>query len=98
MVMFWAVQLFLGVDERLHLCAYSECVEVSDVEDLELGHDGLGVAARGYSADEADDSFLGFDEWLEVSFLGVSGAPDGYVADEMGVDQGVVQGCHGREW
>ena len=56
------------------------------------------MAARGYSADEADDSFLGFDEWLEVSFLGVSGAPDGYVADEVGVDQGVVQGCHGREW
>ncbi len=81
----------------MHLCSSSEDVEVRDIEDLEAGHDGSGVAARGYVADEADNLLLCFDEWLEVSFLGIAGAPDGNVADEMGKDVGVVELLHGFE-
>ena len=31
MVVFWAVELLFGEDERVHFCAYSEDVEVGDV-------------------------------------------------------------------
>ena len=48
----------------MHLCTYSQGVEVSDVEDLELLHDGLGVGARGSFVDEAYDAFLCLDQWL----------------------------------
>lgn len=97
-VMFWSVELlFGGVDEWVHLCSGPEDVEVWDIEDLEAGHHGLCVAAWGCVVDEADDFLLCFDEWLEVSFLGIAGAPDGNVADEMGKDVGVVELLHGFE-
>lgn len=35
MVMFWSVELFCWVDERVHFCAGSEDVKVGDVEYLE---------------------------------------------------------------
>ena len=47
MVMLWALEGLLGIDEWVHLCTYSERVEVGDVEDLQLGHDGFGVVAGG---------------------------------------------------
>ena len=96
MVVFWAVELLFGVDEWVHFCAYSEDVEVGDVEDMELGHDGLGVTAGWCIADEADYFLLCFDEWLKVGFAGIVRSPDGDVADEVGVDVGVVELCHGR--
>ena len=43
------------------------------------------------------DFLLCFDECLEVGFFRVAGAPDGYVADEMGVDVAVVLLFHGFE-
>jgi hypothetical protein len=69
-------------------------IEVWDIEDLEAGHDGSGMAAWGYVADEADDFLLCLDEWLEVFFFGVA---DGNVAYEMGVDVTVVLLFHGFE-
>ena len=36
MVVFWSVQLFSGVDERMHFCANSEDVEVFEVENAEI--------------------------------------------------------------
>ena len=81
----------------MHFCGGSEDVEVWDIEDLESGHDGSGVGAWGYVADEADDFLLCLDEWLEVGFFGVAGAPDGNVAYEMGVDVAVVLLFHGFE-
>ena len=65
----------------MHLCTYSEGVEVGDVEDVELGHDGLGVGAGGGFADEADDALLCFDQWLEVGFSGIARTPDGDIED-----------------
>jgi hypothetical protein len=82
----------------VHFCTHSEDIEVGDVEDLELCHDGFGVAAGWYSADKADDSLLGFDEWLEVGFVRVAGSPDGDVADEVRVDEGIIELCHGFQW
>jgi hypothetical protein len=80
----------LGVDERVHFCGGSEDVEVWDIEDLESGHDGSGMAAWGYVADEVGDFLLCLDEWLEVFSFGVARAPDGNVAYEVGVDVAVV--------
>ena len=35
------------VDEGMHFCTYSEGIEVVDVEDFELLHEGGGVGAGG---------------------------------------------------
>jgi hypothetical protein len=56
----------------MHLCAHAVDVEASDIEDLELGHDGLGVSAGADSADKANDALLCFDQWLEVGFAGIA--------------------------
>ena len=80
------------------ISAHSEDVEVGDVEDLKLRHDGVGVGAGGDVADEADDALLCFDQWLEVGFSGIAGSPDGDVADEVGVDEGAIEICHSGEW
>ena len=47
MVVLWSVGLFLqvGVYEGVHLNAYSECVEVEDVGNVQLCHDGVSVSS-----------------------------------------------------
>jgi hypothetical protein len=82
----------------VHFYTHSVDVEVGDVEDLELGHDGFGVSARADFADESDQALLCFDQWLEIGFAGVTGAPDADVSDKMGEDVGVVELNHGVEW
>ena len=39
-------------------CAYSEDVEVVDVEDVELAEEWLGVCSGRYSLDKSDDFLL----------------------------------------
>ena len=41
-------------------------VEVGDVEDLMLVHEGLGVGSWWSVHDDSDDLFLNFDDWVEV--------------------------------
>ena len=96
--MFRAVEWLAGVDEGVHFYTHSVDVEVGDVEDLELGHDGLGVGAGADVANESDEALLCFDQWLEVGFAGVVGAPDGDVADEVGADEGAIELGHDGEW
>ena len=36
MVVLWSVQLFSGVNERMHFCAESEDLEVFEVENAEI--------------------------------------------------------------
>ena len=70
MIMFWSVELFCWVDERVHFCAGSEDVKVGDVEYLESVHDWFGVGSRGYVRDEAYNLFLCSDQFLQVRFVG----------------------------
>ena len=53
------------------------------------------MCSWGASVDESDDFLLHFDQWLDVGCLGVGSSPDGDVADEVGVDVGVVELLHG---
>ena len=52
-IVFWSVQLFLGVDEWVHFYTHSE--------DAEFFHDGFGVCSGWYVLDESDDFLLCFD-------------------------------------
>lgn len=48
-VMFWSIGVRSLVDEWVCFCCYSMCVEVEDVEDFELCHDGSSVRSGGGS-------------------------------------------------
>ena len=85
MVVFWSVGLAIGVDEWVHFCACSKCVEVGDFKDFEFCHEGSGVCSGWFVCDDADDFLLGSDKWLDVRFLCVSCAPDGDISDEVWV-------------
>jgi hypothetical protein len=67
-VVFWSVWLFFWVDERVYFGAESEGVEVVDVEDVELQHDGGGVCSGREVDEEPDDFLMDCVEWLEVGF------------------------------
>ena len=68
-VVLWSVEWFGEVDEGMCFCRYSECVEVGDVEDAELCHEGLCVCSGWHVFDESDDLLLCSDEGLYVSCL-----------------------------
>ena len=51
---------------------------------------GAVCVRGGFVCYESDDLLLCSDEWLEVGALGVGGAPDGDVSDEVWVDLAVV--------
>lgn len=89
---FWSfvVDVWFRVDMWVHLGACAEDVEVGDVEDFEVFHEGLGVCSWGDVLDESDDLFLGSDEWLDVCLVGVCCSPDGYCSNEVGEDLAVV--------
>ena len=89
-VVFWSVGLSCWVYEWVCFCCCSEGVEVEDVEDFEFCHDGSGVCLGREVFEESDDFFVDDVEWLYVCFLGVGCAPDGDVADEVGVCMHVV--------
>ena len=66
-------------------CCCSESIEIEDVEDFEFCHDGLGMCSWGEVFEESDDFLLDDAEGLYVCFFVVGCAPDGDVADEVGV-------------
>ena len=83
---FWSfvVDVWFRVDMWVHLGACAEDVEVGDVEDFEVFHEGLGVCSWGDGLDESDDLFLGSDECLDVCLVGVCCSPDGFCSNEVG--------------
>lgn len=97
-VVLGAVERSLGVDKGVHLAAHTEDVEVVEVEELEVGHDG-GCVREGVGVDEeANDLFVCANEGLEVVGIAFWGAPYGDGIDEMWIDMGVVELLHGLRW
>ena len=85
MYVFWSfvVDVWFRVDMWVHLGTCTKDIEVGDVEDFEVFHEGLGVCSLGDVLDKSDDLFLGSDEWLDVFLVGVRCSPDGYCSNEV---------------
>ena len=64
MVVCWPVGLSFAMDEWPHLAAHPLGVQVCEVEDLELLHDGCCVGARWFVDEQSDYLLLGSDEGL----------------------------------
>jgi len=69
-------------------------VEVGDVEDLVLVHEGLCVGSWWSVHDDSDDFLLHFDDWVKVCFGRVHRAPYGDAHDEVGEYVHVVELDH----
>ena len=94
-VVFWSVECGFRVYVWVYFQAYSEDVQVGDIEDLVFRHQWFCVCSWWESGDKPDDFLLHFDEWLDVGCLGVGGSPNGDVGDW--VDVGVVELYHGLD-
>ena len=71
------------------LRAYAQDVEACEAVESVFLHD-CAVCSWWFVCYESDDLLLCSDEWLKVGVLGVGGAPDGDVSDEVWVDLAVV--------
>ena len=60
-VVFWAVYWFLRVDVGVHCCAYCQCVDVWEAEELQFVHYWSGRCSGWDIFDQSDESFLHSD-------------------------------------
>lgn len=97
-VVFWSDDVIFRVNEGVHLDANPADVEAVDVENLELGHEGVCVCSRVPVCNQSDDLLVGSDEWLDVRFVALVCSPDGDVSDKVWVDVGVVELFHDVGW
>ena len=95
MDVFGAIFLLCWVYEGVHFYAYSQYVEVCEVEDFEFFHDGFGVCVRWLVFDNSQDFFLCSNEWLHVRFCDISCSPYSNGANKVRVHMHVIEFSHG---
>jgi len=74
----------------VYLYGGSVLVEVVDIEDFKLLHEGGCMCSGWYVAYQPNKFLLKCSEWLDVRFAAVCGAPHSDVADEVWVGVGEV--------
>ena len=74
-VVLWSVEFFLGVFEFVYFYGGSVLVEVVDIEDFKLLHEGGCMCSGWYVAYQPNKFLLKCSEWLDVHFAAVCGAP-----------------------